>query len=327
MNIDKKEKILITGGGGFLGFYIVKLLLKNNYSVVSFSRSKYNYLEELNVPQICGDLTQRDDIKNALEGIDAVIHTASKVGMHGRYEDFYQSNYVGTKNLVDAMKLLKINKLVYTSTPSVVFGKNDLINADETTPYPDSYLTYYAETKMLAERYVLNNVDQSFMAVSLRPHLIFGPGDQNLVPRVLEAKKKNKLKIIGNGDNLVDVIYVENAALAHLLALKNLNPLISGNSYFIGQGPINLWTFTNKILEHYKLEKIEKKIPLWLAYSIGSIIEITLKIFQLHQIHPPMSRFIALQLGKSHYFKHDKALRDLGNFIEFSIPEGIQKLQ
>jgi nucleoside-diphosphate-sugar epimerase len=327
MNIDKKEKILITGGGGFLGFYIVKLLLKNNYSVVSFSRSKYKYLEELNVPQICGDLTNRDDIKNALEDIDAVIHTASKVGMNGRYEDFYQSNYVGTKNLVDAMKFLKINKLVYTSTPSVVFGKNDLINADETTPYPRSYLTYYAETKMLAERYVLNNIDHSFMAVSLRPHLIFGPGDQNLVPRVLEAKKKNKLKIIGNGDNLVDVIYVENAALAHLFALNNLNSLISGNTYFIGQGPINLWTFTNTILEHYKLEKIEKKIPLWLAYYIGAIIEITLKIFQLHQVHPPMSRFIALQLGKSHYFNHEKALKDLGNFIEFSIPEGIQKLK
>lgn len=323
---NQKLKILVTGGGGFLGRYITELLLKENFEVISFSRNTYSYLEHANLNQIKGDLQNINDIKKALIGVDAVIHCASKVGMHGSYQDFYEINFLGTKNLVDSMKELKIEKLIYTSTPSVVFGNEDIIFGDETLPYPKKYLTFYAETKMLGEKYVLSSVDESFMAVSLRPHLIFGKGDLNLIPRTIDAFKRGRIKIIGSGHNLVDVIPVENAALAHLLALKIINQEISGNSYFIGQGPVNLWTFINSVLEKEGLGRIEKKIPLFLAYGIGFIIEIFLKIFHLNHIHPPMSRFIALQLGKSHYFNHQKSLQDLGNYHKISIREAISNL-
>ena len=323
---NQKEKILVTGGGGFLGRYVISSLLNAGYEVISFSRGSYAYLSELKVKQIQGDLQNKIDIKNALVGIDAVIHCASKVGMNGSYQEFYDINYIGTKNLVDCMKELKINRLIYTSTPSVVFGKDDIIFGDETLPYPKNYLTFYAETKMLGEKYVLSSIDETFMAVSLRPHLIFGNGDLNLIPRTIEAYKKGRLKIIGTGENLVDVIPVENAALAHLLALKQLNKNISGNSYFIGQGPVNLWTFINTVLGHYGFKRIEKKIPLFVAYNIGLIIEFCLKFFRLHHVHPPMSRFIALQLGKSHYFNHQKSLKDLGNYHQVTIQEAILNL-
>lgn len=323
---NHKMNILVTGGGGFLGRYIVKLLLADGHKVISFSRGTYSYLDQINLKQIKGDLQNKEDIKNALTGVDAVIHCASKVGMHGSYKEFYDINFIGTKNLVDCMKELKINQLIYTSTPSVVFGNDDIIFGDESLPYPKKYLTHYAQTKMLGEKYVLENVNNHFMAVSLRPHLIFGNGDLNLIPRTIEAYKKGRIKIIGNGENLVDVIPVENAALAHVLALKKLNPSISGNSYFIGQGPVNLWTFINNVLNNQGYGSINNKIPLKLAYCIGFIIEIGLKLLGLTHVHPPMSRFIALQLGKSHYFNHKKSLEDLGNYHQLSIREAILNL-
>lgn len=327
MNYSSQNKnILVTGGGGFLGRYIVKLLLDEGYTVTSFSRGTYSYLDHKNLIQIKGDLQNIEDIKNALAGIDAVIHCASKVGMHGSYKEFYDINFIGTKNLVDCMKELKINQLIYTSTPSVVFGNNDIIFGDESLPYPEKYLTHYAQTKMLGEKYVLENVNEHFMAVSLRPHLIFGNGDLNLIPRTIDAYKKGRIKIIGNGKNLVDVIPVENAALAHVLALKKLNPNISGNSYFIGQGPVNLWTFINNVLNDQGYGSIKARIPLKIAYYLGFVIEIGLKIFRLNHVHPPMSRFIALQLGKSHFFNHKKSLEDLGNYHQISIRDAISNL-
>jgi nucleoside-diphosphate-sugar epimerase len=321
------ETILVTGGGGFLGTYIIKELISNNYNVISFARNSYPHLELLGVKQIRGDLQNIADINAALFNVDAVIHTASKVGMCGKYQDFYNINYIGTKNLVDAMKKNNVNKLIYTSTPSVVFGKDDIIFGNETLPYPNEYKTYYAETKMLGEKYVLENANQNFLAVSLRPHLIFGNGDLNLIPRVLATHKKNKLKIVGDGTNLVDVIPVENAALAHVMALKKIDQHISGNAYFIGQGPVNLWNFINEIFIKNNLPILTKKIPLKIAYAIGFMIEIILKIFNLTEIHPPMSRFIALQLGKSHYFDHTKSIQDLGNYHKFTLTESINNLK
>lgn len=326
MKSSNKNKVLITGGGGFLGRNITKLLIKKNYEVHTFQRNFYPELETLGVKQHLGDLLNIDQIKNALIGIDSVIHTASKVGMNGTFQEFYLANFIGTQNLVLAMKEMKIKNLIYTSTPSVVFGKDDIIFADESIPYPKKFLSHYAHSKMLAEEYVLKSVDESFFAVALRPHLIFGPGDTNLIPRVVEARKKNKLKIVGDGRNLVDVIYIDNAAYAHYLALEKINSHISGHVYFIGQGPVNLWNFTNEILQHFNLPSVKKRISLNTAYLIGYIIEFILKILKLDHIHPPMSRFIALQLGKSHFFNHQLSKIELGHYELVSIQDGIKNL-
>ncbi|MDD4973544.1 MAG: NAD-dependent epimerase/dehydratase family protein [Bacteriovorax sp.] len=328
----KSTKVLITGAGGFLGSYIARELIKKNYQVFSFSRSEYSFLGELGVSQRLGDLKNYHDVKNALNGMDAVIHTASMVGMWGRYEDFFATNVTGTENVLRAMKELGIRKLVYTSTPSVVFGRESLCGVDETTPYPEHYLTYYAKTKAIAEKMVLRaNQDldvNGLCAVALRPHLIFGPGDMNLVPRVIEAQKKGRLKIIGDGENLVDVLYVENAAAAHVMALEKLefNHPIAGHAYFLGQGPIKLWDFTNTILTKAGHPIVTKKMTLKKAYAIGFMIECFLKFFRIYNVHPPMTRFVALQLAKSHYFSHHNLEADLGYGPSISIEEGINRL-
>lgn len=324
-----KIKVLITGAGGFLGSYIAKELVKNdNYEVHSFSRSKYNILDELGIIQHFGDLKNEDDVFRALAGMDAIIHTASMVGMWGRYKDFYSTNVIGTLNILNAMKAHKIEKLVYTSTPSVAFDRESLCGVDEKTPTPKSYLTHYAKTKSIAENMVLAANSKDLSTICLRPHLIFGPGDLNLIPRVIEAQKKGRLKIIGDGSNLVDVTYVENAAAAHVLALEKLNPdhVSAGKAYFLGQGPVKLWEFTNEILVRSNLPKVEKKISIKTAYFIGFLIECFLKTFRIYNIDPPMTRFVALQLGKSHYFSHKNLEQDLGFKPSISIAEGIDLL-
>lgn len=324
----KSSKVIVTGAGGFLGKYIARDLIARGYAVYSFSRKTYSELESLGVTQIKGDLSKYSDVEAAFSGMEAVIHTASMVGMNGDYKEFYQTNVKGTENVIRACHSNKITKCVYTSTPSVVFGKSSICGANETIEYPDKYLSSYAETKAIAEKLILIANKGPLSTVAIRPHLIFGPGDLNLVPRVIEAAKKNKLRIIGNGNNLVDVTYVENASLAHIMALEQLSPfsVIAGKAYFLGQGPVKLWDFTNDILKRSGMAPVTKKIPFKTAYFIGFMVEIILKILGKNHIHPPMTRFIALQLGKSHYYDHSRLEKDLGFKPKYSIEEGLNKL-
>lgn len=324
----KSTKVLVTGAGGFLGGYIARDLIAAGYEVYSFSRSRYDSLDKMGVTQRQGDLSSYADVEAALVGMDAVIHTASQVGMWGRYEDFYKTNVTGTENVIRACHKNHISKLVYTSTPSVAFGSESLCNVDESVGYPDKYLSMYAETKAIAEKMVLMANTGSLSTVAIRPHLIFGPGDLNLVPRVVEAAKAGRLKIIGDGENLVDVTYVENASMVHVMALEQLSPEapIAGKAYFLGQGPIKLWDFTNELLKRSGVKPVTKKISFNAAYFIGFVIEVVLKMIGKFDIHPPMTRFVALQLGKSHYYSHAGLEKDLGFKAKYSVEEGLDKL-
>jgi nucleoside-diphosphate-sugar epimerase len=324
-------RILVTGGGGFLGTHIIKELLKNpQYIVTNFSRHMYSHLEEIGVPTIKGDLTNPADVERALmQGFDAIFHVAALAGVWGRYQDFYNINYLGTKNLIEAAEAQGVKRFVYTSTPSVVFGRDDLLGVDEDCPYPKEFLTPYAETKSMAEKLVLQkNNGSTFLTCALRPHLIWGPGDPHLFPRVIQKGKEGKLRIVGDGENLVDIIYVENAAFAHVKAFEHLNPSskVCGEAYFIGQErPVKLWDFINQILGYVKIEPVMKAIDVTTAYRLGWFFEKVFKAAGIQKPEPPMTRFVALNLGKSHYFSHAKAKRDFGYYPKVSIEEGLKK--
>lgn len=322
------DLVLVTGARGFLGKKIVKALLAKGHRVVAYSRTIDDELKALPIKTICGDITNFDSIEIALKGVDGVIHTASKVGMWGSYNDFHTTNVIGTENLIKACINRKVKKLVYTSTPSVVFGKDDLRGVDETTPYPEKYLTHYAQTKSAAEKLVLDaNGKGELVTTSLRPHLIYGEDDPNLLPRLAEASRSGRLKKVGPGHNLVDIIYVDNAADSHVKAYEILchGSRNEGKAYFISQErPVYCWEFINQLLEISGAPQATKTIPIWLAYSVGAICELIYRLFKIKSSVPPMTRFVALQLGKSHYFNLSNAKRDFGHNPKITIEQSLE---
>ena len=325
------NNILVTGGGGFLGLEIVKQLLDKGHKVTSLSRNHYESLEVLGVKTLKVDLTNTEEIsKLDLKQFDCVFHVAALAGVWGSYDSFYNINYMGTKNLVDKCLEDQVSKFIYTSTPSVVFGDDDILNGDESLEFPSKYYTHYAKTKSMAESYVKAKSSNSFLTISIRPHLIWGEGDPHLIPRLKEKARSGRLKIVGDGDNMVDIIHVSNAAHSHILAMESLSdrPELSGNSYFVGQErPVNMWHFLNQILEVYKIEKIEDRVSFSIAFYLGFVFEVIYKIIGIKSPEPPMTRFIALQLAKSHYFSHAKAKCDLGYSPILTIEEGLLKLK
>lgn len=329
--MNHKHKILVTGAGGFLGLRLVKALRLQGHIIHTLQRQNYPELTgDDGIRNFIGSIENKQDIKKALDGVDVVFHVASKIGMWGDYQDFYRTNVQGTKNIVELMQELKIKYLIYTSTPSVVFDRGDIINGNEDLPYPQKHLNFYGETKRLAENAVLNAHGKELITAAIRPHLIFGPGDKQLIPRVIKAHTDGRLKIIGNGENLVDVSYIDNVVDAHLDLFRQMihDPSkVNGKAYFIGQNePVKLWDFTNTIMTGIGLSKVEKKVPLSLAYFIGALLEGFFKILGIKKIDPPMTRFVALQLGKSHYFSHQRAFEDFGHLPKISTEEGLKRL-
>jgi 2-alkyl-3-oxoalkanoate reductase len=320
-------KILVTGGGGFLGRHLVKMLIERGHQVESFSRSRHPILDRLQVKSISGDLKNYSQVLSAMEGKDAVFHVASKVGMWGSWKDFYEINVLGTKNILRACKEANVPYLVYTSTPSVVFNKKDITGGNENLSYSKKPLNHYQKSKIMAEKLVLFQKD--IKSIALRPHLIFGEDDPHIIPKIVERAKAGKLRKIGDGQNLVDVTYVENAAHAHILALEKLmtNPKVCGNAYFIGQeNPINLWDFINSILSINNAPIVKKNISLKLAYFLGKLLENIYKIFGIKK-DPPMTSFVALQMGTSHYFSHENARIDLGYYPLVSLYQAMERLK
>ncbi|MEY4614472.1 MAG: hypothetical protein RL179_2445 [Planctomycetota bacterium] len=322
-------KILVTGGGGFLGSAICSMLVKRGDQVQSISRQAYPGLETMGISQFRGDLVDKGKIYSAAQGCDAIIHTAAKAGIWGDYSSYYQANVLGTQNIIEVCRELRITKLVYTSSPSVVFSGGDMEGVNESAPYPKRYLTAYPKTKAIAEQMVLNANDENLATVSLRPHLIWGPGDNHLVPRILARAKAGKLRKIGSRDVLVDSVYIDNAASAHILALDrlNFNSPCSGKAYFISNGePWKLWDLVNEIILAGKGNVVNKTVSVSLAYFMGWLFEIIYTISRKHA-EPPMTRFLAKELSTSHWFDISNARRDLGYVPMITIREGLDRLK
>ena len=322
------KRVIVTGGGGFVGNAIVQSLLKKGVTCTVIGRGNYPALVKQGVECLQGDIADREFIIKNVKNADAVFHVAAKAGIWGDWQHYYRTNVVGTKNIVDSCLHNKIKVLVHTSTPSVVFNGEDIENGREDMPYPSKFLCNYAKTKAAAEKIVLSVNQSALRTCAIRPHLIWGPGDPHLIPRLIERGTLGKLKIVGNGENLVDISYIDNVAHAHLLACQNL--LDSGSScgkaYFIGQErPVNVWQWINELFEKINVHPVEKKVPFTLAYSIGTFLELWYSVLALSK-EPVMTRFVAEQLAKSHYFCHDRAKQDFNYRPIVSIEDGMKNL-
>ncbi|MEE8321121.1 MAG: NAD-dependent epimerase/dehydratase family protein [Gammaproteobacteria bacterium] len=322
-------KALVTGGGGFLGGAIVRALLERGGTVRTFQRGDYPVLNALGVEVCRGDLVDKDMIGKAAEGCDIVFHVAAKAGVWGDFDDYYRCNVSGTRNVIDACLKNGVSRLIYTSTPSVVFKGDDEENIDATIPYPSRFFNAYQETKALAERSVLKANRASLATVALRPHLIWGPGDPHLVPRIVERARRGKLRMVGERTNLVDSTYIDNAALAHILAVDHLQPgsACAGKAYFISNGePIAMAELINRILAAAHLPPVSKTVSPSVAYAAGTLLENIYKLLRIKK-EPLMTRFVARQLASAHWFDLSAAKRDLGYEPVVSIDEGMQRLE
>ncbi|MGD8367039.1 MAG: NAD-dependent epimerase/dehydratase family protein [Desulfobacterales bacterium] len=321
------ERVLVTGGGGFLGFAVCERLRNRGDSVVSLSRHRYPALEQIGVHQITGDIRDPDAVADACRDRDVVFHVAARPGVSGPYAQYAAVNVTGTENVLNGCRKHRVARLVYTSSPSVVFDGSDMAGVDESVPYPARYEAAYPETKAMAEKLVVAaGRKKAPMTISLRPHLIWGPRDNHLVPRILA--RAEKLKRIGSGDNLVDTVYVDNAADAHIRAADRLaeSPQLSGNVYFISQDdPIPVWEMVDRILAAGGKGPVKGSVPVPVARAAGWALETIYRIFRLNG-EPPMTRFLARELSTAHWFDITAARQDLGYVPEVSTDEGLRRL-
>ena len=273
-------------------------------------------MRALGVECIQASATDPSACDAACDGMNAVIHTAALAGVWGPANHYEQANVGATDNLLNSCKKFKIGAFVFTSSPSVTFDGTAQSNVDESVPYPTQWLCHYPRTKAIAEQRVLAaNVPSSFATCALRPHLIWGVGDPHLIPRVIDRCRSGKLRRVGDGKNLIDTVHVDHAAIAHRLALERMldrDQKALGRAYFITDGaPIECWKWITTILESAKMSPPNKSISFRAAYRLGGALELLYGLLRISS-EPPMTRFVAAQLGVDHYFDITSAKDRLG---------------
>lgn len=330
--------VFITGASGFIGGKLAERLLASGREVRVLARRPLPELEKLGAQIISGDLDDTAALTRGMAGVGTVFHVAGRVGVWGPDEDFFRVNFGGTGNVITACHAAGVPRLVYTSSPSVVFNGGNLAGVDESAPLCTAAPCAYPTSKAAAERLVTTANDATLATVSLRPHLVWGPGDKNIIPRVLKLARAGRLKIIGPGRNLVDCTHITNVVDAHLLAEEALArchvisdkplpaPDVRGKAYFITNGePVVLWDWINDLLRGLGEKPVEKHVSLGTAYRAAGLLEFLWRVLPLKG-EPPTTRFVVKELATDHWFKLDAASRDLGYAPRVTMAAGTTEL-
>ncbi|PZO09859.1 MAG: 3-beta hydroxysteroid dehydrogenase [Lysobacteraceae bacterium] len=323
-------KVLVTGGAGFLGQALCRALVAQGHEVSSFQRSFSPALEAMGVRQVRGDLADAAAVHAAFAGQEAIFHNAAKAGAWGSHASYFNANVVGTRSVLAAMRAHGIGRLVYTSTPSVTHsGRTPVQGGNEAnTPYGEHFKAPYPATKLIAEQEVLAANDAALATVALRPRLIWGPGDTQLLPRLVERANAGRLRFIAGGHNRMDTTYIDNAAQAHLDAFAALRPgaACAGKAYFISNGePRPVRQIVNDMLAAAGVPPVQASVPYPVAYAAGAVLEVVWRILRLGG-EPPMTRFLAEQLSTPHWYDISAARRDFGYVPAVSTAEGLRRL-
>jgi 2-alkyl-3-oxoalkanoate reductase len=323
-------RVLVTGAGGFLGLAIANRLIARGDDVHSFSRSTHPTLETLGVTQHRGDLADARAVDAAVEGCDLVFHVAARPGAWGPYRAYHDTNVRGTQHVLTACRSHGVRDLVYTSTPSVISRGEDLEGVDETTPHPSSFRAHYPATKAIAENMVRQASDDALRTVSLRPHLVWGPGDTSLLPRLVSRARRGRLRRIGATEKLIDTTFIDDAVDAHLLAADALAAEnvdhVAGNVYFIsGPKPVGTWTMIDRMLAAAGLPPVTRRISRTSAHLVASLCELTYGLLRL-RAEPPLTRWVVDELSTAHWFDIGAARRDLGYDPAVTLDVGMERL-
>ena len=327
------KRYVITGGGGFVGKALGKALRAEGHSVLALARSAYPELATYGIESARVDISSDPKMWQSLcEGADGVFHIAAKVDMWGAYDDFFNVNVVGTRNVIAACLAAGVRNLVFTSSPSVIHNGSNLHGVDESYPYPKHFDAFYPQTKAQAEQEVLAaNNGETLRTISLRPHLIWGPEDTNLIPTILERARAGRLTRIGRGENLVDVTFIDDCVQAHIMAMRALesdNKQAQGRAYFITQGePVRMWAWIDEVLQAHALPPVSKSIPTNLAMGLAYVMEMISKALLVCGINKPplLTRFLVSEMATDHYFSIEAAARDLGYAPRHTMKEAMGK--
>ena len=276
-----------------------------------------------------GDVADAQVVDRAVEGCQTIFHTAAKAGIWGSDHDYARINVQGTHNVIAACRANGARRIIYSSSPSVVFNGRDMEGVDESVPYSSRYEAAYPETKARAEQLILaanspelgHDLDSSSFDL--------GPRRQQSAAEDSARARRGQLRRIGRRDPLIDPIYIDNAAEAHLLAADRLRPgaAIAGRTYFVTQGEtIPLWNMINLFLRAAGLAPVKRSVSLPVAFAAAGLLELTYVLSRREQ-EPPMTRFLARQLSTTHWFNIDAARRDLGYHPRVSIAEGLERLE
>jgi 2-alkyl-3-oxoalkanoate reductase len=338
LTVRPNHPVFVTGASGFIGGRLAERLLADGRRVRVLSRRPLPELEARGAEVIVGDLDDRHALERGCRSADTVFHVAGRVGVWGPPEDFFRVNVGGTRHVIAACRDAKVPRLVYTSSPSVVYNGGDLAGADESAPLCAAAPCAYPTSKAAAEKLVLAANDRDLATVALRPHLVWGPGDKNVVPRVMALARTGRLKIVGAGRNRVDITHISNVVDAHLLAEGALvggggvpsprsdarHP--AGRAFFITNGePVVLWDWINGILRGVGLPEITRRVPLPVAYAAGGLCEAVWRLGRKSG-EPPMTRFVAKELATDHWFDISAARRDLGYHPLVTVAQGTAEL-
>jgi len=329
LSVRKNFPAFVTGASGFIGGKIAERLLADGRKVRVLSRRPLPELEAKGAEVVLGDLDDRHALERGCRSAETVFHVAGRVGVWGPRRDFFRVNVEGTERLLAACRDAGVQRFVYTSSPSVVYNGGDLRNVDESAPLCLHAPCAYPTSKAAAELVVLQAHSPGLATVALRPHLVWGPGDKNVVPRVMALARAGKLKMVGEGTNQVDITHITNVVDAHLLAEGTLlqpNSPAGGRAYFITNGgPVVLWDWINRVLKGVGLPPVTKNVPLPIAYAAGGLLEAWWRVTGKAG-EPPMTRFVAKEMATDHWFNIAAARRDLGYHPLVTVEQGTAEL-
>jgi len=324
--MSTNEAVFVTGASGFIGGKIAERLLSEGRRSRVLARRPLPELERQGAEVVLGDLFDAVALRRGCEGVGTVFHVAARVGVWGPADDFFKVNVEGTLAVIGACRAAGARRLVYTSSPSVVYNGRDLRGVDETAPLCERAPSPYPTSKAAAERLVCQSNSADLTTVSLRPHLVWGPGDKNLIPRVLALARQGRLKIIGDGRNRVDLTHITNVVDAHVLAERASPSTVGGKAYFItNDEPVLLWEWINELLRRLGEPEIKKHVSLGAAGLAGGVMETLWRILPLKG-EPPMTRFVAKEMATDHWFDVSAARRALGYRPRVSMAEGTLEL-
>ncbi len=273
-------KVLVTGATGFLGGRIVERLVKDErFDVLATGRNKIKIqkLNDSGIKAIGGSLEDKNFLFDISKDIDIIINSAALSSPWGKYDEFYRANILTTENIIKACKKNNVQRIVHISTPSIYFDYQDRFNIKEDF-LPKKFVNFYAETKYEAEKSIDKAFSQGIETVSLRPRGIIGAGDTTIMPRLLKAHQTGRLKIIGDGKNIVDVTSVSNVIDAVILSIFVKGEAL-GQHYNITNGDsINMWELVDKTLNKLGLQLNKKRVPFKVAYNVAKVMESIAKL-------------------------------------------------